>query len=249
MIRLNVILRMWMLILSMFVCYMPYQMKAVSVTYGITVCNEAEELKRLLKQLSDNLDDEDIIIVQTDRSNTTKEVEKVIKKFKKIFSSSQFYVIKKSLNENFAGFKNNLLKYAGKEESDFLFLLDADEYLSDALMRNLKWYLSINKDVECFRMARANYYVNLEEDPEYKQAIAGGLDDMGRFLYMDEKTRIINLKNQNIRYEGKVHEEITGCQKTLMLPYDKGNCWEIIHIKTPKKQRKQNELYAKISRN
>ncbi len=221
-------------------------LKAVSLTYGITVCTEAEELKRLLKQISANLDDEDMIIIQVDESNTTKDVDEVIKQFKKLLSDSQFYIIYKSLDGNFGEFKNNLLKYAGEKKGDFLFFLDADEYLSEPLAKSLKWYLYNYNDVDGLKLARANYYVNLDQYPEQKKALAGGIDSMGRFLYMDEKLRIVNLKNPKIKYCGRVHEEIEGCEKVLMLPYEPGNCWELIHVKTYEKQLKQNDLYSKI---
>ncbi|PWU06424.1 MAG: hypothetical protein C5B43_01785 [Verrucomicrobia bacterium] len=218
----------------------------VSLIYGITVCTEAEELKRLLKQIKENLDDPDKIIVQVDSSNTNQEVSKVVKRFKKELSSSQFYVVEKSLDGDFGKFKNNVLSVARKKGGDFVFLLDADEYLSSALMMNLKWYLSINSDVECMLLARANYYVDLDYYPEFKKENEGGLDDMGRFLYMDQKLRIVNLKNSRIKYKGKIHEEIEGCTEKKLLPVAKGNCWEIIHIKTPKKQMEQNELYKEL---
>ena len=59
----------------------------MKISYAIPVCNEHEELKRLLDFLEVNIRKEDEVVVQCDEGNTTPEVYKVINynKFQKLF--------------------------------------------------------------------------------------------------------------------------------------------------------------------
>ena len=54
----------------------------MKISYAIPVCNEHEELKRLLDFLTKNVKKEDEIVVQCDQGNTTPEVYKVLDSFK-----------------------------------------------------------------------------------------------------------------------------------------------------------------------
>ena len=54
-----------------------------SISYAIPVCNEHEELDRLLSLLSKFKRQQDEIVIQCDLGNTTKEVYEIIEKFKK----------------------------------------------------------------------------------------------------------------------------------------------------------------------
>jgi GT2 family glycosyltransferase len=73
------------------------------ISYAIPVCNEHNEINRLLSFLIQNKRNEDEIVVQCDQNNTTKEVYEVIAKFDSHIKVCQF-----RLNGNFADFKNNL---------------------------------------------------------------------------------------------------------------------------------------------
>ena len=54
----------------------------MKISYAIPVCNEHEELKRLLEFLVKNIREEDEIVVQCDQGNTTPEVYEVLGLFK-----------------------------------------------------------------------------------------------------------------------------------------------------------------------
>jgi hypothetical protein len=222
------------------------QSLAIPVIYAITVSTEAEELKRILKQLSSNLDEEDKILLQVDQGNETKEVIKVINELSKNINKSQFKVIYFALNEDFASFKNNLLANAG--DQGFMFQIDADEYLSSSLMQNLKYYLAENLDVDLIYIPRANYYINMEGNAEFQEWVRKDLDELGRFRYPDPQGRLIRLANKKIKYKNKLHEQIIGVEKNAQMPnYNKSQNWDLIHIKTMKKQNKSEILYQKIS--
>ena len=50
----------------------------MKISYAIPVCNEHEELKRLLNFLIENIREEDEIVIQCDQGNTTPEVYEVL---------------------------------------------------------------------------------------------------------------------------------------------------------------------------
>ena len=98
-----------------------------SISYAITACNEAAELIRLLNQLVAALDKDDEVVVQLD-TTATMEVEYVI---------DEYPIVKKikfGLNNDFASFKNNLKNNCTR---DYIFFIDADEYLSPHLLKLL----------------------------------------------------------------------------------------------------------------
>jgi GT2 family glycosyltransferase len=79
------------------------------ISYAITVCNEHEELKRLLIFLIKKVRERDEIIVQHDEQNTTLEVLRVLNKY-----ADRVKVIEFPLNGHFANFKNNLTEKCGR---------------------------------------------------------------------------------------------------------------------------------------
>jgi glycosyltransferase involved in cell wall biosynthesis len=94
----------------------------MKISYAIPVCNEHEELKRLLDFLVKHIREEDEIVVQCDEGNTTSEVYEVFK------NRSNIKVIEFALNGHFSNFKNNLKENCS---GDWIFQIDADEYPDD----------------------------------------------------------------------------------------------------------------------
>lgn len=222
-----------------------FQVQAIPVTYAITVSNESEELKRLLKQVSSNLDEEDKILIQVDKDNHSKAVLQVINNFGNKVASNQYKVIYFPLNNNFAAFKNNLLANAGKK--GFMLQLDADEVLSFSLMQNFKYFLAQNEDADLIKIPRANYHINMEESLEFQQMDKNLSDELGRFRYPDLQSRLMRLDNKKLRYNGALHESLLGVKKIVIMPHSGNNQnWDLIHIKTMKKQRIADKLYKQI---
>lgn len=225
------------------VLLISYECIAQPITYGITVSTESSELNRLLKQLNDNFESDDKILVQVDKDSYTTEVINVIEKYKKIIPENQFKVIFFPLNKDFSAFKNNLLKNAGS--SGYIFQIDADEVLSFSLMQNLKYYLDQNNDADMIYVPRANYYINTDEDKEFEKNYKAHSDDLGRFNYPDTQGRIIKLSNKNIAFVGKIHERVEGAQRVISMPQNKSQSYDLIHIKTLKKQKRSDDFYHK----
>ena len=130
-----------------------------------------------------------------------------------------------------------------------MFQLDADEILSFSLMQNLKYYLAQNQDADLIMLPRANYYINMEEDQDFQGMDKTNSDELGRFRYPDLQGRIIKLGNKKLRYNGDLHEGILGAKKTVTMPHsNKNQSWDLIHIKTMKKQKIADKLYKEIEK-
>ena len=198
-----------------------------TISYAITACNEHVELERLLTQLSPSIRPEDEIIVQVDIT-ATQEVKDVVSKHKLIL-----YVY--PLNNDFSTFKNNLKSLCSK---DYIFQIDADEYLSDQLLENIAFIIE-NNDVDMYAVPRINTVEGLTQ--EHINKWGWRVDENGWVNYPDPQTRIIKNKPE-IKWENKVHERIVGYSTAAALPYG----YDLLHPKTITRQEKQNDFYDKI---
>jgi glycosyltransferase involved in cell wall biosynthesis len=127
----------------------------IKITYGITVCNESEELDNLLNFLLLHIEDNDEVVVLKDISKTNYDVHQVVFKYIRAFKEKgiSFGVLDSELNNDFADFKNKLIELAS---GDYLFQIDADELPNEFLIENIKAIIDVNKDVDCFYIPRVN---------------------------------------------------------------------------------------------
>jgi hypothetical protein len=201
-----------------------------SISYAITACNEHVELERLLDQLTEYIRPEDEIVVQMDLT-ATDEVKDVVNKYK---LTNYFH----PLNKDFATFKNNLKGLCTK---DYIFQIDADEYLSHNLMFYIPYILDENPVVEMFSVPRINTVEDLTE--QHIKQWGWNVNDKGWVNYPDYQNRI--LKNiSTIHWVNKVHEKLVGAMVTAYLP--PSSDFELIHPKTIDRQEKQNAYYNTI---
>jgi len=199
-----------------------------SISYAITACNEHVELDRLLNQLSSSIRDEDEIVVQMDIT-ATDEVKAVVNKYKLM---NYFH----PLNNDFATFKNNLKSLCTK---DYIFQIDADEYLSEELLIYLPAILEDNSNVEMFSVPRINTVKDLTE--QHIKQWGWRVDEKGWVNYPDYQNRILKNKPE-IHWVNKVHEKIIGAMTITSLPPG----FDLIHPKTIDRQEKQNKFYNTI---
>jgi glycosyltransferase involved in cell wall biosynthesis len=132
----------------------------MKISYGITVCDEYEELDHLLYSMHPLLEDSDEIIILRDISKTNSKVTKVIESHRDIYKN-QLIVVEARLNNDFATFKNQLLTWA---TGDYLFQIDADETPNPILIGNLKSILEANKEIDCYYIPRINVVWGLTQD-------------------------------------------------------------------------------------
>ncbi len=199
-----------------------------SISYAITACNEHVELDRLLDQLSSSIRDEDEIVVQM-VITATDEVKAVVNKYKLM---NYFH----PLNKDFATFKNNLKGLCTK---DYIFQIDADEYLSEELLTYLPAILEDNSSVEMFSIPRINTVEGLTQ--EHVRQWGWRVDERGWVNYPDYQNRILRNKPE-IHWVNKVHEKIIGAMVTTEIPPG----LDLIHPKTIERQEKQNNYYNTI---
>ena len=201
------------------------------ISYGITVCNEYKEIELLLKFLIPLIDKKDEIIILKDITKPCKEVDEVLERYQK-----HILVIEAKLDGDFASFKNNLIKKARK---DYLFQIDADELLQEALLKDVKKILKKYYRCEIFAVPRINIVHGIT--PEHILKWNWEVDDDQYINYPDYQERIFKL-GKGIHWVNKVHERLKGSTKIKhIFSETKELC--IIHEKNIERQEMQNKFY------
>ena len=205
----------------------------MKISYAIPVCNEWMQLEYLLSYLFKHKREQDEIVVQCDKGNTTPSVYQVLKEYK-----DKIQIIEFPLNGDFASFKNNLKNNCF---GDYVFQIDADEYPEEYLMSTIEWLIKNNPGTDVFWVPRINTVEGLTQ--EHIDKWGWRVDNKGRVNFPDYQCRI--LKNvKRIKWKNKVHETLTGHKTESQLPANKEFC--IYHPKDIKRQEKQNEFYSTI---
>lgn len=210
--------------------------KKINISYGITVCNEAIELKTLLDTLIPLIDSEDEIIVLQDITNVDEATSGVIASY-----GGKIIVVKAKLNSDFSTFKNTLISNAS---GNYLFQIDADEVPKTSLISNIKKTISEQRKADCFLVPRINIVNGLTDAhiDKWKWKV----DDNGRVNFPDYQHRLFKL-NGKIRWRYKVHEELFGFRRSYLLPVENDD-FCLLHIKTIEKQSKQNQFYDQLEK-
>ena len=203
------------------------------ISYAIPVCNEDKELDRLLAQLLFHETPDMEVVVQCDQGNTSPEVYKVLDKY-----SAFIHVIEFPLKGNFAAFKNNLKKHC---TGAWIFQIDADEYLSDSLIKNLPSILQANPTVDLLLVPRINTVEGLTQ--EHINKWQWRVDAKGWVNFPDYQTRILQ-NSPKINWASKVHEVLTGHNSYVMLPAEEEYC--LYHPKGIERQERQNNFYSAL---
>ena len=200
----------------------------MKISYAIPVCNEHIELEKLLSFLLEHIDENDEIVVQCDKGNTTDKVYQVLQ-------HPRFKVIEFPLNGHFSNFKNNLKEHC---TGDWIFQIDADELPHKSLIINLKELLKLNPTTEMFMVPRVNTGEGLTQ--EHINKWRWNVNEKGWVNWPDYQTRIIQ-NSPKIKWQNKVHEQIIGMSTKGLLPMEEE--WCLYHPKDIKRQEMQNNLY------
>jgi hypothetical protein len=204
-----------------------------SISYAITACNEHVELDRLLEILTNNIRPEDEIVIQLDKTATV-EVRSVCFDF----GRANLRVVEFPLNNDFASFKNNLSKECLKE---FIFQIDADEYVYPWFIESLPKILTYNSTVEVLLVPRINTVEGLTE--QHIKQWGWNVNEKGWINFPDYQWRIWKNK-KDIYWINKVHERLDGFQEYSVLPQMEEYC--LYHSKDIKRQEKQNQFYETL---
>ena len=203
----------------------------MKISYAIPVCNEHIELEKLLSFLLEHIDENDEIVVQCDKGNTTNEVYKVLQ-------HPRFNVIEFPLNGHFSNFKNNLKEHC---TGDWIFQIDADELPHEFLITNLKELLKLNTNTEMLMVPRVNTVDGLTQ--EHINKWRWNVNEKGWVNWPDYQTRIIQ-NSSKIKWQNKVHEQIIGISTKGVLPMEEE--WCLYHPKNIRRQEAQNNFYETL---
>ncbi len=208
-------------------------LKPITITYGITVCNEHQELRTLLDILLPLIDKKDEILILRDITNPDQKVGELLDEYQ-----SKIRVIEAKLNGDFATFKNKLIE---NSNSRYLFQIDADEYPTEHFIKILKSYLKKEKSVELFFVPRINIVEGITE--EYVKEMGWNMNEDGYINFPDYQARIIK-NNKKIFWKNKVHEVLYGNKNFTEVPKDYK--LSLIHKKNFEKQKRQNDFYETL---
>ena len=204
----------------------------MKISYAITVCNELDEIRRLVDNLSKMKRDEDEIVVLFDKGKGTAEVWSYLQ-----FCLSEYTNVKieaQTFKNHFADWKNELFELS---TGDYIFQIDADEMPNKLLIENLPTILE-NNDVDVIMVPRINTVEGLTN--EHINRWKWRVDDKGYVNFPDYQWRIYK-RDSKIRWKNKVHEVLEGHDSITNLPPSEE--WCLRHDKQIERQVKQNDYY------
>jgi hypothetical protein len=205
------------------------------ISYAITVCNEEDEIVRLIDFLHKHKYPEDEICVLLDKPKASPILLDRLYRY----SSANWILLKESAFQgHFADWKNELTKMCS---GDYIFQIDADEIPHRFLLDNLPSVLENNSNLEVLLVPRVNTVEGIT--PEHVQKWGWNVDNKERVNWPDYQWRIWKNKPE-IKWINKVHERLDGFKTYAPLPDDES--YALSHPKTIERQEKQNEFYNKL---
>ena len=204
----------------------------MKISYAITVYNELNEIKRLILILLKYKREEDEIVVLWDDKGLNEVWEYLESQGENIKIQSD------NFDKHFANWKNKLGKLCS---GDYVFQIDADEIPHVDLIKILPSLLEQNSEVDMFMVPRINVVKGITQ--EHIKRWRWNINEQGWINFPDYQTRIYK-NNSDIKWEGNVHERITGTKTFSPLPTEE--YWCLYHPKDIERQEKQNKLYETI---
>ena len=207
----------------------------MKISYAITVCNELDEVIRLIDFIHKYKRPEDEICVLLDKPKAS---QKLLDKLYN-YSSADWITLKESaFQEHFADWKNELTRMCS---GDYIFQIDADEVPNEYLIESLPEIFEANPTVEVYVVPRVNTVEGLTPDHIVKWG--WHVNEKGWVNYPDYQWRIY--KNiPDIKWKNKVHEVIEGYKVMAQVPAYED--LSLYHPKTIEKQEQQNNFYSKL---
>lgn len=206
------------------------------ISFAITTHNEGQYIRDLLDQLIPHCERTGDEIVVVDDNSTDPFTSSMLYEYEqrdaiKLFSHS--------LNHDFSAHKNFL---NSKCNGEYIFQIDADEKFHDNLLTYIHDIVD-NNDIDLYAIPRVNIVNGLTEEDVRRWGWR--VNEKGWVMFPDYQTRLYR-NSPEIKWEGKVHERITGHKTMAPLPDEEE--WCLYHIKDIDRQRKQNDYYDTITR-
>jgi hypothetical protein len=210
----------------------------MKISYAITVCNELEEVKRLVNFLLSNKREQDEIVILVDISKEDNgELRGWLNETKQslILKSDPIKIHEEKFQGHFADWKNELTSHC---TGTYIFQIDADELPNEELINGLPYILEVNQEVDVFLVPRVNTVEGLT--PQHIQRWGWNVNDKQWVNWPDYQWRIY--KNiPEITWKNKVHEVLDGYKTMSLLPREEE--YALYHPKTIDRQEKQNNYY------
>jgi hypothetical protein len=208
----------------------------MKISYAITVCNEYEEIQKLVTFLKENKRIQDEVVILYDQKNGDERVAEWLTKMN-IYPNVQFW---RGLwfEGHFGDWKNLLTSYC---TGDYIFQIDADEMPHKYLLDALPEILEGNNDLEVLLVPRVNTVEGLTM--EHVKKWGWRVDIEGRVNWPDYQWRIWKNKPE-IKWVNKVHERLEGFKTYAPLPAEQSMA--LYHPKDIARQEKQNSYYETL---
>jgi glycosyltransferase involved in cell wall biosynthesis len=204
-------------------------------SFAIPVCNELNELQALVNNILEHKQEQDEIIILFDTDNGSKQVEDYLRASTVASKGIAWYSA--PLNNDFASFKNNFLKYCS---GDYIVQIDADELPSKEFWAYLPAIFESNRGLaESFYISRRNTVDGLTQEHIDKWGWrVQNIDNMDLINFPDWQHRIFK-NTGKIKWKNKVHEVLDGHGTLSYIPAE----LFLWHHKDIKRQEKQNAYY------
>ena len=214
----------------------------MKLSYAIPVCNEIDEIKRLLTFLIENKRDEDEIVIVYDSVNGTKEVREYLVSVDPgtSYQPLQDYPVRwysYEFDGDFGKMKNWLTDMC---TGDYVFQIDADEMVDNYLFAALPQVLEHN-EVDVILVPRINTVEGLT--PQHVSKWGWRVDENNWVNFPDYQWRIYR-NTESIRWKNRVHETLDGYKTLSHLPRNPE--WCLKHHKTIDRQERQNQYYETL---
>jgi len=206
----------------------------MKISYAITVCNELEEVRRLLDLLLEYKREQDEIVVLIDTTKASDELVSTLRHYEQ-HNMDHMVVWPGEFEGHFADWKNKLTELCS---GDYVFQIDADEFPHPYFIKDLPSILEHNSAVELYAVPRINTVEGLTQD--HIQKWGWKVNDNGWVNWPDFQTRIYK-NNPDIRWKNKVHEVLEGHKEFCYLPMSEE--YALFHPKSILRQEKQNNYY------
>lgn len=205
------------------------------ISFAITVCNETIEIQQLVRHLRSYADlSQNELVILVDKSKAPQEVLRYCQKLQ----AHGVKVKKDIFSGNFADWKNNLRRLC---RGKYIFHIDADEIPNSYLTENIGAIIESNKHLDIIWVPRENYVEGISEQD--RLSWGWSMDEKGRINFPDYQSRIFR-NCSNIKWQNKVHEQITGSDKQAGLPAE--TRFSLLHRKTIEKQMLQMAFYRDL---
>ena len=208
----------------------------MKISYAITVCNEYEEIQKLVTFLKENKRVQDEVVVLYDQKNGDERIAEWLTKMN-IYPNIQFWR-GLGFEGHFADWKNKLTSYC---TGDYIFQIDADEMPHRYLLDALPEILEKNDDLEVLLVPRVNTVEGLTM--EHIRKWGWSVDIGGRVNWPDYQWRIWKNKPE-IKWVNKVHERLEGFKTYAPLPSEQSMA--LYHPKDIARQERQNSYYETL---